>query len=419
METLTDYILWRGDLKFTQSRFNIMDAMVLSQVTYFDMLPYFSAAHPSGNADPEDKSKDGALPANGGAHVIGTISEIYEYLSSHDAIKCTIVGPSEKSIRLFKAAAMSERFGNVKISFHADIHAPEYSLQFAAMTFTVKDEAGELAYVSYRGTDGSVAGWKEDFMMTCRRTRSQAMALDYLQHVILKYSARHGLSADKAPDTASKLPELSGPGAPYPRFIVGGHSKGANHAMFASALLPAELQDRLETIYIFDGPGFCPDVLDAELLQPISGRMKRVVPEYCIFGKIFEVDVPDTVIVKSTDLGIMQHNMSTWRLDHNHLLTADGYYATSRLLSAKLMNWVNTMNLEEREEFVQRFFRIFEESLPENWDMNEAGERLSERIGEKIGGRLADRVPGRLTEKLPDNLAGKLIEIEKEIRRLL
>ena len=34
MANLIDYILWRGDISFSQSSFNKLDGLILSQITY-------------------------------------------------------------------------------------------------------------------------------------------------------------------------------------------------------------------------------------------------------------------------------------------------------------------------------------------------------------------------------------------------
>lgn len=61
-----------------------------------------------------------------------------------------------------------------------------------------------------------------------------------------------------------------------------------------------------------DGPGFCRDVLDVSALDPIRSRIRIIQPEYCVIGRIFEPEVPDHTIVRSSVDGIMAHQMGSW-----------------------------------------------------------------------------------------------------------
>ena len=59
---------------------------------------------------------------------------------------------------LFKAGD-SVRFGSVQICGYKNVYNEENAEQFAAFTFF----ADKKMIVSYRGTDDSIVGWKEDF----------------------------------------------------------------------------------------------------------------------------------------------------------------------------------------------------------------------------------------------------------------
>ena len=52
----------------------------------------------------------------------------------------------------------------------------------------------------------------------------------------------------------------------FDTLLVGGHSKGGNLAVYAAAMLPDELFDRIEHVYSNDGPGFCREVLSEDLI---------------------------------------------------------------------------------------------------------------------------------------------------------
>ena len=98
--------------------------------------------------------------------------------------------------------------------------------QFAAMTFTAKKQ---FTYVGFRGTDTSLAGWKENFNMAfADAVPAQHQALRYLEAIAAK---------------------TTGP------LYVGGHSKGGNLAEYAALKAAPEIQARIERVFIHDGPG--------------------------------------------------------------------------------------------------------------------------------------------------------------------
>ena len=78
-------------------------------------------------------------------------------------------------------------------------------MQFSALTYRLGDNSGFLAF---RGTDGTVVGWKEDFNLSfMQQTAGQERAIDYLN------------AAFENDDQPIRL---------------GGHSKGGNFAIFSS-----------------------------------------------------------------------------------------------------------------------------------------------------------------------------------------
>lgn len=86
-------------------------------------------------------------------------------------------------------------------------------IQFAAMTVDLPDGTHIIAF---RGTDGSLTGWREDFAMSFESpVPAQAAAQKYLEHHLMQ----------DAGDV-----------------IVTGHSKGGNLAVYAAAHTKADLQ---------------------------------------------------------------------------------------------------------------------------------------------------------------------------------
>ena len=211
MDNITDYVRWVGGTGFEGRPFSRVDNIVLCQLSYLDLKDI-----------PEINEEGGVM----------TLREAVMSLTNLGfSIRKMAPDDSERFTALVKAAANSKRFGDLYISSFTDILNEEDSIQFSAMTFSPEKKGG-WAFVAYRGTDSTIAGWKEDFMTSFMLTSSQTMAEDYLRNALRSF------------DTV----------------LVGGHSKGGNLAVYAAAVLPDDLFDRVEHIYSNDGPGFCPEV---------------------------------------------------------------------------------------------------------------------------------------------------------------
>ncbi len=88
--------------------------------------------------------------------------------------------PSNNDI-LFHALSQSPRYQNIKIINYISELDKEMIKQFAAVTLLLDDET---MVISYRGTDDSLIGWHEDFLMLCDSVvPAQQSALDYLNKV--------------------------------------------------------------------------------------------------------------------------------------------------------------------------------------------------------------------------------------------
>mgnify|MGYP002544403400 FL=1 len=156
--------------------------------------------------------------------------------------------------------------------------------QFGAMTFVYKDM---FTCVSFRGTDTSTVGWREDFNMAYRApVEAQVLAARYLAAV----------AAD------SRLPET---------LLVGGHSKGGNLAEYAALTAAPEVQQRIARLYNHDGPGFKAGLFTAADYEPLAGRMTKQVPADSMVGILMGSFMP-VEVVQATGRGFEQHSVFRW-----------------------------------------------------------------------------------------------------------
>lgn len=131
---------------------------------------------------------------------------------------------------MLKKVSKKSRYRRVRIADFKTVMDPVNNTQFSVTSY-ILDTGTEV--VAFRGTDTSVAGWKEDCMTSYSlEIPSQKLALEYL-------NSRQGKS----------------------NLIVTGHSKGGNLAIYSAAKCTKDVLNRIAGIYNFDGPGFCFDIL--------------------------------------------------------------------------------------------------------------------------------------------------------------
>ena len=293
-----EYLKWLGGHDLSEHPFNEADVMILCQLSYLDM---------SDVMEPDSEM---------------TLRECCGRLEEGKGLFVRMLSDSEIYREFFRLAAASERFGTLVMSGFTDIFSHEEDVQFSAVTFELPDDR---RFIAYRGTDDSITGWKEDFMLSFTRTRAQQLALEYAQKVI--------------GDGSKKV-------------VIAGHSKGGNLALYASAMLSDEMLTAVEHIYSLDGPGFCSDVIEPGRLERIRDKTTVMCPEYSVVGKLFEPDIPDTRVVCSDGEGVMQHDIHTWRIEYGLPKYAEKNSYRSVWLNGVIDKWIEQLPPAEREVFV-------------------------------------------------------------------
>lgn len=231
--------------------------------------------------------------------------------------------------QLFLMAA-SPRFRTMTIRDHAALFAEQPPLQFAATTYVYGDQ---FAYVGFRGTDTTLAGWREDFDMAYKvPVPAQDLAARYL--------------ADVAADPA--VPE---------RLYVGGHSKGGNLAEYAALTAAPEVQARIAKVFSHDGPGFMPGTFSPADYAPLEGRWTKTVPEDSMVGILMESLMPRRV-VRAAGKGFEQHTVFRWEVadDNRSFATVPQLPEATGLRAQALQAWLASMDGAQRERMVDALF---------------------------------------------------------------
>ena len=245
MDNMTDYIAWLGDIDFDTRPLGDVDAMILCALAYYDLSP--------------------ALDPNGAPFYLKDCLETIE----KEGFEVKITGGEQGLTAVLKAAAASVRFGGLTVDNYVDKLEAEKDLQFSAVTFSWADR---FSFIAYRGTDNTLVGWKEDFMIAFTQTEAQKLALEYAAGSIAQPKRRQF-------DVKTTLFRKCFRKTEAPRrWYLGGHSKGGNLAMFAACQLSDEQLSQVERIYVLDGPGSAPEVMDPALLSRIDNKTTRIIP---------------------------------------------------------------------------------------------------------------------------------------------
>ena len=236
----------------------------------------------------------------------------------------------EGSRALLEAVAASPRYRGVHVCGYRVVSDVVATEQFAAMAF--RFPAG-FSYLSFRGTDSTIVGWKEDFNMAFRcPVPAQESAARYV---------------DEAADA------IDGP------LLCGGHSKGGNLAVYGAAMCSDVARERIERAYSHDGPGFVEEFLNGNAFADLSGRIDKTLPRSSIFGMMFETQ-EDYAIVESTEFSLLQHNPFSWVVDGCDFVYCERLSAGARYVDGSIREMLLTVSPSERERFVDALFSVFE-----------------------------------------------------------
>ena len=137
--------------------------------------------------------------------------------------------------------------------------------------------------------------------------------------------------------------------------IITGHSKGGNLAVYAAAYCLPEAQEHITAVYNFDGPGFPTSQITLENYGRIRGLMTTLLPEADIVGILLDHE-DQYHAVKSNAVGAWQHDGFSWELMGTKFIYSEDIKSSSKRKDKTLRAWVDDMDMELREQFVNKLF---------------------------------------------------------------
>jgi hypothetical protein len=323
-----DYLYDFGSCPFSEIPFTDADNLVLSGLAY---IPFQEFEGTNNN------------------FVSKTISELcIDFLAWLKVSYFAVEFPEwmKKSIFLATALLKCPRFSKATVTdfgyYFCDVNgAPA---QFGALSIDLPDHTFAIAF---RGTDSSLAGWKEDFNLALKdSTPGQEMAARFTEVEIEKH---HG----------NKY------------FRLMGHSKGGNFAVYAASMLTLSQSKHLLNVYSDDGPGLSRNFFDSKGHMQIKNKIVHIVPYECVIGNLLNRE-EITYVVESdekTDF-IMQHDLYTWKMDGIGFKKLKSVSPMSIFIRNSLNELVTVklQDMKERESFINAFIDTMDKTGVTNVD---------------------------------------------------
>ena len=364
MGNIMDYISWRGDLTFEQSKFNEVDNLILACFSYVNL--------------------DG-IPAVTEQKGIDLKNLAEEFMKLHTMKELE----ADKSfIRLapFMMLEMTKtnRFGKCVVRNYVNEIVTETEQQFAAVEIVLEDGT---SYISFRGTDDTIIGWKEDFNLSTGVVPAQERAVEYIQRVSENDSGM---------------------------LRVGGHSKGGNLAIYG-AVMCKDAHDKILEIYSNDGPGFSKEFQELPETKQMIDKIIRIIPEYSIIGTLLEHE-KEPIIVASSSRGLLQHDGFSWEVQGPSLVRRDSLNKTALRFIEILHKWIDGMEMEQKRVLIEDLFATLQASGYENLSEVQSGGLKSLTLMVKRLEKFAPESRGMMQELLTAICGGWLEQLQMDTK---
>lgn len=326
MKDIVEYIKETSNTTLAEADFNEVDSLVLSQFSYLKF--------------------DGIVPGIGKERAV-SVEEIAKHTLFENLFSDERYAKDNRA--LFSAMLQSERYRTMKLNFYVNMVDPAWEIQFSAITCLFQNG---MIYVAYRGTDESLIGWKEDFNMGfLTPVPAQEKAVQYLNHVSEYFAGN---------------------------FIVGGHSKGGNLAVYSAMKCRESVRNRIIKIYSHDGPGFRKEFLQSGEYDKISDRVCKLLPHSSVVGMLLQQQEHYEVI-ECRSVGLFQHNPFNWIVEKGHFRQVDNIDMGTRILDDGLNKWASSLDKEQLQEMVDALYQVISATeattlleLTHDWKKNAA-----------------------------------------------
>ena len=312
MNNIFDYMDSYGNTSFDDNNFNKIDALIFSKLIYF----------PLDEIDIKDTK-----------NIEKTYDKLLYFIIDKEIYFNQKIRMDD--IIFLKKIINCKRYNSLILKNYISKTDYEIEKQFAAITILINKKE---AFISFRGTDDSVVGLKEDLNMTFMSPiPSQKEAVNYINEY-----------------------------GNYKKLIVGGHSKGGNLAIYGSSHANMAIKKSIECIYNYDGPGFNSSFLMSNEYQTVSDKIMTFVPEESIVGMF--LDYSDKYfIIHSYSISIFEHDLYTWEIKDNDFVYKKEVSIKNKNINRKINKIISSLTTEEKEVFINSLYDLVKLTGIKKW----------------------------------------------------
>ncbi|MBQ4553398.1 MAG: DUF2974 domain-containing protein [Clostridia bacterium] len=306
MSDMLKYLKNAGGKSFDALPLNDIDLMIFAQLSYCDFLP---------------------VPPGTTLCEAAQIMLHTEKSADDTEWRFSFQRADDEALLLWVAA--SARYHQATLSAFERKYDAD-NLQFAALGLHLPGQD----VIAYRGTDNTLAGWKEDFDLCFRMpVAAQAEALGFYR--------RLAAQSDRP-------------------IVLCGHSKGGGLALYAGLFGEDALKNRVSQLVSFDGVGLPESALRAvesdPACAPVLSRTRVILPEGSVVGVIFPQ--PGTVrTVNCRSVSLMQHYLFNWVVEEEDFVDSERTLM-SRAAAIAIDEFLDQLSLAEREQAVTLIYEV-------------------------------------------------------------
>ncbi len=236
-----------------------------------------------------------------------------------------LIGTAGYGIKLLNIIKDSKRYKDLVFSNFVNIVNSQ--TQFGA----IKIKFDKNTIVSFKGTDNSLIGWKEDFRLSFMYpVYTQAMAKKYLEDNITMFDNN---------------------------VYVIGHSKGGNLAISSSMEVKDKVFKKIKRIVNFDGPGLLDKEFKSDNFKKIKDKLINYLPENSVIGIL--MNNIEYHVVKAEGIGFGCHNMANWYTFGTFFQKGELSKTSTKLHENNLLS-VRRVNPKEIEKVIETFYAVVE-----------------------------------------------------------
>lgn len=220
--------------------------------------------------------------------------------------------------RVMMMMAATKRYAGLRLAAVKEVYSRSPAVQFCAGTFLLPDGT---ALICFRGTDDTVAGWKEDVdLLTRYGTPSYDLAMDYLTRAAAAFDGD---------------------------ILLCGHSKGGNIALRTAVMCDPAIRARIKNVYNFDGPGyFDTSLFEQAAYAELLPGYRHYVPSDSFIGMLLYHDYDYKAIKSTRLLGPMQHDLASWQVKDGALWQVKDNDALSKWVDGAINSLVERLGTE-------------------------------------------------------------------------